>query len=503
MRPIPRFFLALVYACFAGCAGTTANDPPGASGDDAATSDSASTSSDADPGADIVDSAPTAAEDGNGEGASPKEAGTPKANDILVNPGIVGQTMDGFGAADTWTPGGALTTAEARLFFDPVQGIGLSILRIGIDVNATGLGAGVVSDVKLAASYGAIVWGAPWSPPAGDKDNDSVTNGGHLCAAAGMGNCTGNDYDAWAAALASFPAWLKRQTNVDLYGISAQNEPDFAAHYASCLYGGQQMVDFVKVLGPKLAALSPRVKLLAAEPDNWSHLWSGSDDFGDAILNDPAAAAVVDILATHDYGFDPVAPPAGVSKPIWETEVSGVSGSAQAGPSVDIDNGIAVAQWVHRAIVTGRARAWHYWWLVSQASNNDNEGLLFPAGQGPNGVGDVNSPPKRLFAVGQFSKFVRPGYQRIDVSGQLPPGVQASAFQGPVDATVVIVAINSNTAPTQVQLFVGGTAWPSAVTPWVTSAGDNLAARSPIALAAARFSATLDPRSITTFVGMP
>jgi O-glycosyl hydrolase len=37
----------------------------------------------------------------------------------------------------------------------------------------------------------------------------------------------------------------------------------------------------------------------------------------------------------------------------------------------------------------------------------------------------------------------------------------------------------------------------------VTSAGDSLASKSPITVSNARFSATLDPQSVTTFVGKP
>jgi O-glycosyl hydrolase len=41
------------------------------------------------------------------------------------------------------------------------------------------------------------------------------------------------------------------------------------------------------------------------------------------------------------------------------------------------------------------------------------------------------------------------------------------------------------------------------MTPWVTSATDSLAAKTTITVSNARFSATLDPQSVTTFVGTP
>jgi glucuronoarabinoxylan endo-1,4-beta-xylanase len=506
-------FLCLAIASIAAGCGSTENGPrPGSGSSSGASGSGASSGSAAGSGvghgssgmsggssSGSGSSGSSSGSSGSGSGASGsrsgsgsdagvldagKDAGSPSPGDVVVDPSTARQTIDGFGAADVWQ--GALTADQGKLFFDPANGIGLSILRIGIETNGTPMGSGAVADVKLAASYGAIVWAAPWSPPAAAKDNNNLNSGGHLVLAS---------YDSWATTLAGFPATIKQQTGVQLYGISAQNEPDFvASSYESCIYSAAEMVSFVKVLGPKLAALNPPVKLIAAEPDNWSHMWTSGDKYGVAILADSAAASAVGVLAAHDYAFSPVAPPYSVTKPIWETEVSGVQGSAQAGPSTDISNGIAVAQWIHNGLVIGGASAWHYWWLIS--SNADNEGLLLKGG-------DITSPPKRLYTMGNFSKFVRPGYRRVDVSGPVPTGVQVAAFQNPTDATVAIVAINTNGSSASLPLFVQGTSWPSQVVPWVTSASANLASQTAITVTAARFSSTLAAQSVTTFVGKP
>jgi glucuronoarabinoxylan endo-1,4-beta-xylanase len=132
---------------------------------------------------------------------------------VEVDVCTVEQPIDGFGAADVWN--GPLTAAQVTLFFDPVNGIGLSLLRIGIDVNGTPLGYGAYSDAKAAAAFGVKVWGAPWTPPAADKNNDDEDDGGALLT---------TDYESWATILAGFPATFKQNTGVDLYGISAQNE---------------------------------------------------------------------------------------------------------------------------------------------------------------------------------------------------------------------------------------------------------------------------------------
>jgi glucuronoarabinoxylan endo-1,4-beta-xylanase len=77
-----------------------------------------------------------------------------------------------------------------------------------------------------------------------------------------------------------------------------------------------------------------------------------------------------------------------------------------------------------------------------------------------------------------------------------------TAYQNPADGTLAVVAVNTNTSATPLSLYISGVV-PCSITPWVTSATDSLASKSPIAVSNARFSATLDAQSVTTFVGKP
>jgi glucuronoarabinoxylan endo-1,4-beta-xylanase len=104
--------------------------------------------------------------------------------------------------------------------------------------------------------------------------------------------------------------------------------------------------------------------------------------------------------------------------------------------------------------------------------------------------------------MGNFSKFVRPGYVRVGITGE-PSSVQIVPFVNPTDATLAIVALNSGNSAQQVSFFVSGSAWPGTVTPYVTSASSNLAAETAISVSAARFSGSLAAQSVTTFVGRP
>ncbi len=413
-----------------------------------------------------------------GSATSACGTGTATSSDVVVNLTQNQQTMDGFGVSNAYQST-AITDAQADQFFDKDKGIGLSIFRLGIKNDGTSWGP--IGDAVKAAARGAVVWAAPWTPPANCKSNTSLTNGGHLNT-----SC----YDSWSSTLAAFPAKAK-QSGVTVTAISVQNEPDNVTQYESCIYSGDEMVAFIKVLGPKLKALNPPVKLLGPESTRWEHLWSGDYNYGTLILADPEAAAAVDILATHMYETqDAVAPPAGLSKPIWETEMSGVMGYPEEGPSSDIANGLAVAGWIHDAIAVGQASAWHAWWITSL--NMDNEGLLL------NGGGTT----KRLYTLGNFSKFVRPGYKRVTVSGPLPTGVKVTAYTNPSDGTVVVVAINTTTAAVPASFFLSGAA-PCSMTPWVTSATDDLASKSAVAISAGHLSPMLAAQSVTTFVGKP
>ena len=402
-----------------------------------------------------------------------KTPGAAQTGDITVNPATAYQTMDGFGIADVWQAKSTSNAEQRTLFWDPDQGIGMSILRIGIDENGKIMGDAGFAEAPDVVKFGGKVWAAPWSPTANLKDNSNINNGGHLLA---------SGYESWATTLAAFPAYFKTNTGVDLWGVSAQNEPDYVASYRSCIFDKTQMNNFIKVLGPKLKALDPPVHLLAAEPDTWGNTWGG-DNFGTAIVGDATVSALVDIIATHDYDHrgsgnttTRPSPPSGVKQHIWQTETTLDSG-ADIGPALAFDKAI------YAAVTSGGASGWVYWWTPEFLNG-----------------GSTTSPPKRVYAMGNFSKFVRPGYVRVAITG-VPSAVQIVAFTNPSDGTFAIVALNSGSSAQNVSFFVSGAGWPSTVTPYVTSASANLTAGTEATVTAGRFSGSLAAQSLTTFVG--
>ena len=459
---------------------------------------------------------------GTGSGGS---AGGSSGGAVTVQLAQTEQTIQGFGINDNW--GQDLTSVASQLFSTSGTGLGLSILRTGMSDSGSfynSFESKNISALKSGAGSSAKLIGSVWSPPANCKTNNNVNDGGHV-----MSSC----YTSWANTIANFAS------SNGFYAMSIGNEPDFAScgnsdpcngDYPTTLFTANELVAWVKVAGAALKAKN--VKVIAPEASEWLHTWSnvsagpdaagkessdplkcgcfpdknttscastcstgGGYDYGHFLAKDTAAWAAFDILGVHEYDSQVAMPwPADVNggKPdheVWQTEMSGVKWWPEQGPSSDINNGVAVAGWIHPALVDGQASAWLWWWW--QAYNtDDNEGLLLKSG----------TDTKRHYTFGNYSKFVRPGYKRVDITGTVPAGVLLSAYTGS-DGTVVVVAINKNSSAVTVPISIAGGTAPAMMTPNVTSSTDNLAAKTAVAVSGGSFMASLAATTVTTFVG--
>lgn len=366
-----------------------------------------------------------------------------------------------------------MNAADPTTLFSTTSGAGLSLFRVRIQPSPAGTtSAAEIAMAKTAQSMGVTVWATPWTPPPADKSNDNTVEG------------TLTNPAAWAASLASYVTTMKA-AGINLYAVSSQNEPDANVTYESCVYTGATLASFVGTnMGPALAGSG--VKVMTPETQNWE----GFATFEPALAANSAAWAAADIVATHEYGGSPSAYPAiqAAGKEFWETEWYPVGAE-----DATMTNGLVIANEIYQALTVANMNAWHYWWFYPTGSG-DNQGLWDEA---------TGTWAKRLWVLGNFSRFVRPGYNRIDVSGPVPAGVSVIAFENSATNAISIVAINTNAGATTLPLFVSGTEWPASVVPWITSSSDNLAAATAIAVSGARFSNSLPGMSVTTFTGTP
>jgi hypothetical protein len=217
---------------------------------------------------------------------------------------------------------------------------------------------------------------------------------------------------------------------------------------------------------------------------------SGSSDLAgmaNTTLTDGSAAPYVGTVATHDYGTSEVAtvvpcPPTG-TLPCWETEVSDFNTF-----DASITSGLVYAKEIHDWFSGSNLTAWNFWWLVGL--NGDNEGLM-----------DNSSAvvAKRTYTLGNWAKFVRPGWLRVSATANPQSGVYITAFKHPTNGQFVVVAINQNGSGTS--QTISGLTGVTTLTPYVTNSTFNLAAQSAVSVSSGSVTYTLPADSVTTFSG--
>lgn len=387
-----------------------------------------------------------------------------QAQTCVIDWNDVHQRIDGFGAASAFN--GSWTESQADMFFSTNTGIGLSFLRTRIAPDGTTLEAGIM---QMAQARGARVWSTPWSPPAIYKDSGTV-NGGNFISSPDV-------YQGYANQLAGYVAYINTNYGIRLYALSIQNEPDFSSFYESCIWSAQQFHDFLPYLATAMSnAGAGSTKVLLPEQSDWEF------DRSSDTMNDPVTAATVDILAAHAYGSW-ASPVNSYNKALWETEVSTLDPFDGS-----ITNALYWASQIWSFMTFAEVNAWHYWWLVP-IDGYDNEGLTDMAG----------NPAKRMYVLGNYSRFVRPGYYRIGATND-SPDVLVSAYKDPASGTFAIVAANtSSSVSTETFTFTNFTA--DAVTPWITSDSASLVSNAPVAIVNSSFSYTFPALSVVTFVG--
>lgn len=413
-----------------------------------------------------------------GTGAQPPEGDV----SVFVNPALRFQTLLGIG--------GAVTDASAEVFaklspakqeellkayFDPAQGLGYSLLRTTIhssdfssasytyvkDGDAALASFDVAPDrryripllqraLKTAAAGGGSVttFASPWSAPAWMKDNANMLQGGKL-----LPQYAG----AWALYFTKFIRAYEKE-GIPVWGITVQNEPMAKQTWESMIFSAEEERDFLKNhLGPtmKREGLGDR-KIIV-----WDHNRDLITHRAHTILGDPEAAPYVWGVGFHWYetwaGGEPM-----------HRNVAAVH---EAYPKVNL--------LLTEATVERFDPAQLQWWpnaerYGSQMIADFNTGavgwtdwnILLDERGGPNHVGNFCFAPVHAdtktgeltytpsFAyLGHFSKFIRPGAQRISAVSSRST-LQTTAFVNP-QGQLAVVVMNGGDAAVSYRLQIG------------------------------------------------
>jgi len=358
------------------------------------------------------------------------------------------QSIRGYGGMQHAAWAGDMTAAERTLAFGNAAGqLGFSILRIPVtDGNPDSVN---VATAKAALSAGAIVFATPW--------NAAKTY-------------TSADFSSYATHLNNFVSYMKNQ-GVDLYAISVQNEPDYGSQAGWGSWSESACHDFVLNYGAMITT-----KLVSCESFNYKK------SYYDALLNDSAALANVDIMGTHLYGTAvsayayPLFDSKGTGKERWMTEhYTDSTTDANSWP-----NALGVASEVHNAMVTGQFNA-YVWWYIKRSYGFINNGAV----------------TKRGDCIGHWSKFVRPGFHRVDATEKPASGLALSAYKS--DSSVVIVIVNTNSGSSSLSISIPGSTLTS-FTKYTTSSSKSLASDGTVSATGGTLSVMLDGSSVTSLV---
>ncbi|CAM3740180.1 glycoside hydrolase family 30 beta sandwich domain-containing protein [Kibdelosporangium persicum] len=388
-------------------------------------------------------------------------AGTPAAAEttVVVEPSVVQQTILGFGGMNHTVWINDLTAAQRETAFGNGAGqLGFTVLRIPVHEDRANWSREVAT-ARRANELGAKVIASPWNPPA--SMTETFSGGKRLRYDA---------YGAYARHLNDFATFM-RDNGVNLYGISVQNEPDYAHDWTAWTPS-----EIVRFLRENAGVISTRV----IAPESFQY----RKNLSDPILNDAAALANVDIVGAHLYGTQsadfpyPLFREKGGGKELWMTEVyhPNSSDSADLWPQA-----LDVGEHIHRALVYGRFQTYVWWYIRRSYGPMREDGQI----------------SKRGANMAHYSKWVRPGYSRITATANPQSNVYITAFKS--GSRIVIVAVNKNSSEVY-HPFTIVDAGSATVSTWLTNETRTLAHYNDFTMSNGSFGAQLPARSIRTFV---
>jgi glucosylceramidase len=379
---------------------------------------------------------------------------------ININTNETYQTIEGFGAALTWSsayvlnhnlPADARTQLLNDLFTKNGIGIGYIRLTIGasdfspgdysyddhpgdtlmqqfsLDKERTDLlpvlkeVVSVNPNIKIVAS--------PWSPPAWMKTSNSM-EGGHLLE---------KYYDAYARYFVKYIQEMKTE-GIMIDAITIQNEPLYgtAAYPCMFMYANEQKEFIRDHLGPLFKQNNINTKIIL-----YDHNWD-VPLYGDTILNDADAAQYVAGTAFHAYAGEVTAmgqlhnlhP----DKDLFFTELSGGGWAPNFADNL---------KWFTENLTIGAARTWSKIVLLWNLALDENNGPKNNGCQDCRGVVTVASngtvtKNEEYYILGHAGKFLQPGAKRCS-STDVGQDIHNVVFINPDNSKVLIAVNTSNT----------------------------------------------------------
>ena len=472
-------------------------------------------------------------------GAVLAQSGPERHDTVQLN--VRRQLIENFGASDCWSMQkiGAWPEEKreevARLLFSTSGGIGLSAWRFN-------LGAGVTASIRnpwrtvetFEVGEGKYDWtrqaNERWflrsalrhkvpqliafvnSPPCRMTVN-GLPYGEGVKASTNLKPGYEAQFARYLAdVLAHFRDNPDRRERLEFDFISPINEPQWdwdRSNQEGCRYGNRDVRRALLALGEELARRKLRTKILAIESGSIPDMYSLNEKssatygtpFGDYIEmlygDSQIRPLLAGRLAYHSYFSDRLdgeilehrqklraKADANPELRLWQTEyciLEGPEGKGGRGRDLTMQTALDVARVIHYDLTLANASAWQWWTSVSPVDFKD--GLIYTDYRKPGDPVSIHAS-KLLWTLGNYSRFIRPGMQRVELRGERHDmrGILGSAYVDARSRQLAMVYLNLATEAQRVRFtFEGGQ--PRRLTPFVTSdrAGEDLKAGAPFA----------------------
>jgi len=441
------------------------------------------------------------------------EPATDQSVTIRIDPSKSYQTIRNFGGSDAWAcqfAGNwplAKKNGIADLLFSMdtlgdgrLKGIGLSLWRFnaGGGTAEQGDASGIRDEWRRAESFLAPDGGYDWNKQAGQmwfldaaKERGvneflifpntppvQFTTNGKGYATNGQPNLPSQQFDNFAGYLADVIEGVWKKTGITFQYVSPVNEPQWDwsdGGQEGTPYFNNQIAAITRSLSAALLKKNLSTKINIGEAGQIEYLYSehnrpgrasqisaffdkNSTDYIGNLPNVSQAISGHSYFTTSPYKTavekrKQLA--AGISKvpglEYWQSEYC-ILGDNEGeikgeGRDLGIDAGLYVARVIHNDLVNANASAWHWWISVSPYDYKD--GLIYID---KNKTDGSYHSSKMLWAVGNFSRFVRPGAKRVEATSSLgTDGLLVSSYLN-TNNELVTVIVNSDNQDREVKL---------------------------------------------------
>lgn len=432
-------------------------------------------------------------------------------------------------------------------------GIGLSLWRFNIGAGSfeQGVASGIRTDWRREECFlnadGSYDWkkqqGQQWFLNAARERGVKYTLGFsiappvHLARNGKAFNPGGNSLNILPGKMDDYARFLAEvAVHFDFDYLSPVNEPQWdwegkgkGATQEGSPAQNEEISRLVKSLSRQLASSGARTAIVVGEAGEWDYLYEKNEDGRGEQVNaffSPASAHyigdlphVLNVISGHSYwttcpdsrlrevrqrvadAVESVNP----SPEVWQTEF-GILGNIcgrYSGPprNTTMDYGLYVAKVIHHDLTVAGVSSWQWWLGINPYDYsdglvyiNDPTGRISPANSKKDGI---VLESKQLWVLGNYSRFIRPGMQRVAaaIAGpDAPEDLLVSAYRREKDSKLVVVIVNESKEARRLRLpDVMKIASPYRV--YTTDAQRDLEKTTGVSR-----DLTLNPRSVTTLL---